>query len=138
MLSFDNFIDMGSVNPKEQSVESGVKILIQQYLNLEKPVAFGMKLKEYQTELYDDQFNFMGLPEPKQISYMNIEEKVHELPNFWPWYPLHIQLSLSNKIVKQKRIVYDVFMLFGDVGGLNDFLALGLSSFFGLFSAKFQ
>ena len=34
----------------------------------------------------------------------------------------------------QKRIVYDIFMLFGDIGGLGDFLVLGLASVFGLFS----
>ena len=37
----------------------------------------------------------------------------------------------------QKRVVYDVFMMFGDVGGLNDFLVLVLASFFGLASERF-
>ena len=34
----------------------------------------------------------------------------------------------------QKRVVYNVFMMFGDVGGLNDFLELILTAFFSLFS----
>ena len=36
----------------------------------------------------------------------------------------------------QKRVVYDLFMMFGDVGGLNDFLALVLASLFGLASER--
>lgn len=43
-------------------------------------------------------------------------------------------ISLSKKVVYQKRTVYDIFMMFGDVGGLNDFLGVLLSSVFGLFS----
>jgi len=36
----------------------------------------------------------------------------------------------------QKRIVYDTFALFGDVGGTYDFLVLTLSTCFGFFSEK--
>ena len=43
-------------------------------------------------------------------------------------------MSLSNEVTIQKRIVYDLFMLFGDIGGLNDFLVLILASVFGMFS----
>ena len=30
--------------------------------------------------------------------------------------------SLSNEVIIHKRIVYDTFMMFGDVGGLLDFM----------------
>ena len=43
-------------------------------------------------------------------------------------------MTLSKRVVYQKRTVYDIFMMFGDVGGLNDFLGVILSSVFGLFS----
>ena len=49
-----------------------------------------------------------------------------------------ISITLSNKVKKQKRIAYDAFMLFGDVGGLRDFLGLFLSAFFGFFSERFM
>ena len=45
-----------------------------------------------------------------------------------------IGLSISNKVHIQKRIVYDILMMFGDVGGLNDFAGLFLATVFGYFS----
>ena len=45
-----------------------------------------------------------------------------------------IIISLSKKVIHQKRNVYNIFMMFGDVGGLNDFLCLLISPVFGLFS----
>ena len=35
-------------------------------------------------------------------------------------------------------MVYDVFMMFGEVGGLRDFLILSLAPLFGLFSNQFM
>ena len=43
-------------------------------------------------------------------------------------------IGLSSKVVVQKRIIYDILMMFGDVGGLYDFLVLGLSTIFSFFS----
>ena len=34
-------------------------------------------------------------------------------------------------------MVFDIFMMFGEVGGLNDFLALILAAFFNVFSRQF-
>ena len=48
-----------------------------------------------------------------------------------------VTMHLSNKVTVQKRIVYDIFMMFGDVGGLRDFISIFLSAFFGLVSSKF-
>ena len=47
-------------------------------------------------------------------------------------------MSLSSKVTKQKRVVYNVFMMFGDVGGLYDFFVLALASVFGLASEHFM
>lgn len=44
--------------------------------------------------------------------------------------------SLSSKVIKQKRIFYTIFMLIGDVGGMNDFLVLQANILFGFFSSK--
>ena len=46
-------------------------------------------------------------------------------------------INLSHKVIIQKRVVYDVFMMFGDVGGLRDFLGVFLASIFGFFSEEF-
>ena len=46
-------------------------------------------------------------------------------------------MSLSQKVTRQRRVVYDIFMMFGDVGGLNDFLVLIFSGLFGFISNTF-
>ena len=45
-----------------------------------------------------------------------------------------IVINLSNKVQIQKRVVYNILMMFGDVGGLNDFLGLFMATIFGYFS----
>ena len=45
-------------------------------------------------------------------------------------------IGLSSKVTVQQRVVYDFLMMFGDVGGLNDFIALALTSIFGLLSER--
>lgn len=47
-----------------------------------------------------------------------------------------INIWLSEETLIQRRIVYDLFMMFGDVGGLNDFFDLFLMAIFGFFSQK--
>ena len=78
----------------------------------------------------------MGLSEPKELNYLNFDKsslKVsHRGFDHQPYFS--VMISLSNEVTVQKRIVYDMFMLFGDIGGLRDFLALILASVFGLFS----
>ena len=49
-------------------------------------------------------------------------------------YGVSIIYYLSNEILIQKRVVYDAFMMFGDVGGLYDFFNLVLCSMVGFFS----
>ena len=48
-----------------------------------------------------------------------------------------VAIYLSTEIKYQKRVVYDIFMMFGEVGGLRDFFILGLNPLFGLFSDQF-
>ena len=40
-------------------------------------------------------------------------------------------------MIIQKRVVYDIFMMFGEVGGLYDFYVIFLAFFFGFFSEHF-
>ena len=97
-----------------------------------------MYMDEYRTKLYDDNINIMGLSEPTEINYVNYSGKyVAFQVNSEDTASLNIFFQLSQQVRMQKRVVYDVFMMFGDVGGLNDFLALVLASFFGLASERF-
>ena len=75
----------------------------------------------------------MGLEEPKEFNYLNLSDSYKVLNNAFD-NSTKITISLSKKVNYQKRIVYDIFMMFGDVGGLNDFLGLLISTVFGLFS----
>ena len=82
--------------------------------------------------------NFLGLMPAKKISYLNFDEYVQEqqanINNEFT-----IALIISDKFTIQKRIVYDIFEMLGDVGGLHDFLLIIiLSSFFGTFSQNFM
>ena len=79
----------------------------------------------------------MGLSEPKSITFLNTDSSVEYLPdtNFLANFSVYI--NLSHKVIIQKRVVYDIFMMFGDVGGLRDFLYLFLTSVFGFFSDEF-
>ena len=95
-----------------------------------------MKLNEHMVELQDSRVNFMGLSEPKTFSFMNFESSQDILPdNYFNHFT--IMINLSHKVIIQKRVVYDVFMMFGDVGGLRDFLGLFLASIFSFFSEEF-
>ena len=97
-----------------------------------------MTLNEYQVRLHDDRFNFMGLGEVKEVNFLNFDPFVEALPALDLFENWSIILTLSPKVIYQKRIVYDVFMMFGDVGGLNDFFVLILASFFGFWSNSFM
>ena len=97
-----------------------------------------MTLNEYQVRLHDDRFNFMGLGEVKEVNFLNFDPFVEALPALDLFENWSIILTLSPKVIYQKRIVYDVFMMFGDVGGLNDFLAIICAPGLGLLSEGFM
>ena len=77
----------------------------------------------------------MGLSPVKELNFLNFNELVKEI-DFSSTGSTEFLLSLSEKVIIQKRTVYDALMMFGDVGGLSDFLAVGLSAFFTLFTNK--
>ena len=93
-------------------------------------------------ELYDEIINFMGLSEPKEFNYFNFDSNVMVAPDGrnardGGTESFEVMMNLSSKVIVQKRIVYDIFMMFGDVGGLRDFISIFLSAIFGLFSSNF-
>ena len=97
-----------------------------------------MSADEYQVELYDDVFNSLGLTEPKEFNYLNIGSQIQELPEYSHLDGFSVLLQISDKVIKQKRVVYDIFMMAGDVGGLNDFLIILLTAVFGTLSESFM
>ena len=105
-------------------------------ISLDEPQHIFIDLDEVRNELFDDKLNLLGLAPPKLLDYFNISEKERPFPIGTEATPFSVELSLSRKIIVQQRIVYDIFMLFGDVGGLYDFVKLGLASIFGFFSTR--
>ena len=58
---------------------------------------------------------------PKTIDYLAIDTNyVQSGVEFFPEFT--ISFALSTKVNKQKRTVYGFLTMFGDVGGLNDFI----------------
>ena len=101
----------------------------------EKSKTYHKRLKEFNAELHDDRLNFMGLGSVKEIVYFNTEDlwEVSQL-DYTDNQRTSFILSLSNRIEKQKRVVYDTFMMLGDVGGLSDLLILIASAIVSVFN----
>ena len=76
----------------------------------------------------------MDLSSSKEVNYFSTGERIIEFPFNEEGSPNAVILGLSKKVTMQNRIVYDVFMMFGDVGGLYDFIILACGSLFGFFS----
>ena len=82
----------------------------------------------------------MGLSQPKRLNYLNFAKVVQDLPpvNLSTKHsPFQVLIGLSNNVTLEKRDVYDIFMMFGEVGGLNDFLFIVLQVPFQIFSSQF-
>ena len=88
-------------------------------------------MNEYRTTLQDSWLDFLGLNEPNYLNYLNFESNYQELPSIIATKSFRIEILLSNRIFVQKRVVYNLLMMFSDVGGLYDFLFIGLSSLIG-------
>ena len=79
----------------------------------------------------------MGLAVPKTVQYLNFAESSLEYSNLSTTAKFEASMTLSTKVTIQKRSVYDIFMMFGEVGGLRDFIVLVLTPFLSLFSERF-
>ena len=77
----------------------------------------------------------MSLSAPKELNYLNFAQSIQEWPVVDKTLTFSAIFTLSDKVIIQKRVVFDIFMMFGEVGGLYDFLILVLSSFFHLISS---
>ena len=95
-------------------------------IDLENPRITSLQMHEYQTTLQDSWLDIVGLSEPKHLRYMNIDQIPVHQPRVSDLGYFAIQIFLSNRVVIQKRVVYNILMMFSDVGGLYDFIFLGL------------
>ena len=109
-------------------------IILYKKVSLDEPQYLIWSIDEFRTELYDDKINLLGLAPPKMVDYLSFRDNYVE----WPkgGHNFEVDFRLSRKVTSQKRVVYDVFMLFGDVGGLHDFISLILAPIFGMFSTR--
>ena len=57
-------------------------------------------MEEFRVELFDDEINFMGLAEPKEIIYLNFAEADMDLPFEQPEFPMKVGVYLSQKVTK--------------------------------------
>lgn len=62
---------MEAVLPVEETLEDTMRIVLDLKVELDKPVRKNLYLDEYRTVLQDDNLNFMGLSDPKEINYLN-------------------------------------------------------------------
>ena len=142
LLGSINSIDFEKVNPESDPLITKGKIAVYQQLgpDVRVPRAFRLELNEYSAELHDDRVNLLGLNEPKIVKYLNFDPIIRELPRTISQIQsgTSFAINLSSNVTKQKRVVYDIFMMFGDVGGLYDFVFLILSSALGYWSESFM
>ena len=73
----------------------------------------------------------MGLGSAKELVYFNLEDELKTWDNFSSGSNSQsFIIALSTRIVKEKRIVYDVVMMLSDVGGLADITFLFMTALF--------
>ena len=133
MFSHINYIEMEEIESIEDSIKKSFHVPLLLVHSMDEPKMYEITLDEYRASFQDSQVNFMGLEKPKEFEYLNFSDSHRVKSNNYDratW----IIISLSKKVIHQKRNVYNIFMMFGDVGGLNDFLCLLISPVFGLFS----
>ena len=92
---------------------------------------FGYSLTMHQVELNDNIYS--PFSSPQNLSYLNMEEI--DLYDFPDSDKRQLNFQLSDDIVIEKRIRYNVWDLLGDVGGFNDGLILVCQLLTGAYTA---
>ena len=77
----ENFIDFETILDKEDTLQTFPRLALwDQVTNLDHGKTYLMKIREHQTELYDDRVNFLGFTEAKEINYFNLEDQTIVYP----------------------------------------------------------
>ena len=135
-MCIQNFINFSEFEDAESMIHSMAEMYYMREIDLDNPQIVRLYLEEERTELYDDRLNFMGLTDPEVLHYMNMDKVLREMPQGWASGAQTTLITLSKKVTLHKRIVYDTFMMLGDIGGLLDFIFLVLAAIFGFLSEK--
>ena len=71
------------------------------------------------------------------LHYLNFDDRYEEkpVPSTNPHFQVHF--DLSKKVKYQKRIVYDIFVMLSDVGGLYGIIHYTLAVVIGFYSHRF-
>ena len=67
-----------------------------------------------------------------ELRYLNFKDGDMTIDGFGSG--LQIYVTLSKKVIIQRRIVYDTLSMLGDVGGLYELIKITLSAFCGFFA----
>ena len=120
----------------DESIETDPSIILYHKIDTWRPARFHIELIENRVELQDDNLNLFGLSEPKQLSFLNFPD--HEPINLHNTYSYFTaELVLASKIKIQSRTVYDMCLMFAEVGGLYDFMMLSFAGLMGSISKRF-
>ena len=131
--TLDNFVDL---NGPSQEVQQLVNNRLYNTVSDIQDTLQYFKVKETRVSFSDSRINFMGLSEPVEKRFLNFEDQLTEKYNFSNASHFGVKVSLSNRVQIQNRLVYDMFAMLGDVGGLYDFFCVTLAFFFGIFSER--
>ena len=92
-------------------------------------------MDEFRVSLNDRKLDLLGIHEPDTFEFLNFSDFVAD--SSLTHGTINIDIMLSQKVTIQNRIMYDFAMMFGDVGGLYDFINLSLAALVGFFSKNF-
>ena len=126
---------MKEVVAEEDTLKKATSFLWQGHVTVETPESYYINVDENRVELQDSRFNLNNLVPAKEFSFLNCNENVRKLA-INAYGNFAISLSLSNKVIIHKRSIYSVLMMFGDVGGLSDFISFVLSGFLTFFADR--
>ena len=105
--------------------------------NMNKNKVIQYYLNEHRVTLEDSLINFLGFDNKKVLNYLNFDDRYEEttIPSHNPHFQIH--LNLSKKVKYQRRIVYDIFVMLSDVGGLYGIIHTTLAVIIGYYSKNF-
>ena len=138
-----NFIDFFEVESEQQTLKKQEVTHLNVAGQKNAAVQATVELQEYRTELSDSWLPLLMFENSFELDYLNLEAspKISSLntpDGEHQEFSFQVYFVLSNEITIQRRVVYDVLMMFGDVGGLYDFLILLFAGIFDAYSSKLK
>ena len=124
MMTLQNFIDYENVDPGVGPVERMSRTIELRPFDLLVPKVHFYSFIEHQISLEDSLIQI--LTEPEEFSLLNLDLNSHFVIDF-DYMPEEVftqyRFDLSQRIIIEKRQVTSLPTLFGDLGGLYEFIA---------------